>query len=78
MLSDPYTPIDCAVYDTYEIAIMQNKSLNLKWESDNGQTFNEQLKPVKLQIRNKAEFLILDSEVISEIRLDKILQAEII
>lgn len=78
MLSDAYTPIDCAIYDIYEIAIMQNKKLKLKWVSDDGQTFNEQLSPIKLQIKNKAEYLVLDSEMISEIRLDKILQAEII
>lgn len=78
MLNDPYTPIDCAIYDIYEIAIMQKKKLKLKWLSDDGQAFNKQLSPVKLQIKNKAEYLILDSEIISEIRLDKILQAEII
>ena len=78
MLSDPYTPIDCAIYDIYEIAIMQKKNLKLKWVSDDGQTVSERLSPVKLQIKNKAEYLILDSEIISEIRLDKILQAKII
>ena len=78
MLNDPYTPIDCAFYDIYEIAIMQNKQLNLKWLADDGQTCNEQVMPVKLQIKNKAEYLLLDSEKVSEIRLDKILQAEII
>jgi len=78
MLSNPYTPIDCAIYDNYEIAIMQKKKLKLKWLSDDGQVFNEKLKPIKLEIKNKAEYLILDSEIISEIRLDKILQVEII
>jgi len=78
MLNNPYTPIDCAIYDIYEIAIMQKKQLNLKWLNDDGQICNEQLKPVKLQIKNKAEYLLLDSEIVFEIRLDKILQAEII
>ena len=78
MLKDPYTPIDCAIYDIYEIAIMQKKDLLLKWLSDDGLTCNAQVKPVKLQIKNKAEYLLLDSDKISEIRLDKILQAEII
>ena len=78
MLNDPYTPINCAIYDIYEIAIMQNKKLKLKWLSDESQTFNEDLKPIKLLIKNKAEYLILDSEIISEIRLDKIIHAEII
>ncbi|MCW8934377.1 MAG: hypothetical protein OQK98_06610 [Gammaproteobacteria bacterium] len=78
MLNDPYTPVDCAIYDIYEIAIMQNKKLKLKWLADGGQTFNEDIKPIKLLIKNKAEYLILDSEIISEIRLDKIIRAEII
>lgn len=78
MLNDPYTPIDCAVYDSYEIAIMQNKRMQIRWTSDDGENHNEQLKPVKLQIKNNAEYLLLDSKINSEIRLDKILQAEII
>ena len=73
-----YIPIACSDYDIYEIAIMQNKNLKLKWMTEQGVIHTECLTPQKLLIINKAEYLIVDSEITDKIRLDKIRQVEIL
>ncbi|RDH81161.1 MAG: hypothetical protein DIZ80_13675 [endosymbiont of Galathealinum brachiosum] len=78
MPDKPYIPIACADYDIYEIAIMHNKRLRVKWMTEQGMIQSESLIPQKLQIINKAEYLIVDSKITDKIRLDKIQQAAII
>jgi len=80
MPDQPYQPIACADYDIYEIAIMQGCLLMLKWKLDSGEIFEQSVKPVKLEIKNGAEYLIFESQgmQIMKIRLDKILHAEIV
>lgn len=62
-----YTPIDCNFYDRLEAWSVQKELVNIQLTDDD--------KPVQgliidLYIRNKVEFLKLDSEI--EIRLDRI------
>lgn len=78
MSDKSYKPIACADYDIYEIAIMQNKRLRLEFESEQGYIQVEELKPLKLQIKDKAEYLLTDSKNAKEIRLDAIRHAQII
>ena len=79
--SDKYQPIRCFQYDVYEIAIMRNKFLELKWLDNNDVKQHQKVKPVNLKILNGAEYLIVELEVndevlISEIRLDKIIETK--
>jgi len=80
MVNDAYQPIACADYDTYEIAIMQGRPLMMKWETDSGDTIEQSVKPIKLEINDGAEYLNIEFKGLksSKIRLDKILHAEII
>lgn len=71
---DSYKPIPCALYDTYEIAIMHGEQLQLVWVDDNHQHHISVLKPVDLKTRQGAEFLIArtDDGNKLQLRLDHI------
>lgn len=78
MSDDKYQPVSCSEYDIYEIAIMRQQCLDLKWQNSHGIEHNQKVKPVDLKIINGAEYLIVelvpdDKSSISEIRLDKII-----
>ena len=78
MSETPYIPIACADYDIYEIAIMQRRQLSLSVSTSVGQI---NVTPVALKIENGAEYLeylVLDSDALQRIRLDKINQAEVV
>ncbi len=53
-----YTPIPCALYDTYEIAIMQGAQLRVAWHDADGQVHLGLLKPYDLLTRKDGEFLL--------------------
>jgi Rho-binding antiterminator len=55
---DTYKPISCADYDVYEIAIMHGESLQLVWRDKSSQDNISVLKPIDLQTREGAEFLV--------------------
>ena len=71
---DSYTPIPCAAYDTYEIAIMHGELLQLVWKDESNQHNINVLKPLDLQTREGIEFLIAktDEGEILNLRLDYI------
>lgn len=84
MSETPYTPIACADYDIYEIAIMQSRRLSLLLA---GSSSRINVIPVALKIENGAEYLeyvsdqnavVNDRHEPQRIRLDKINQAEVI
>lgn len=54
-----YTPIACAQYDIYEIAIMRGQRLNLQWRDPDGMSHEQTLTPKDLRIINQAEHLIV-------------------
>lgn len=75
--SPAYVPIPCANYDTYEIAIMHRRPLQLSWTDDNVY-HHERVTPLNLETRSGEEFLILrtaDGEL-RRVRLDKIRKVE--
>ena len=55
---DSYKPIPCAMYDTYEIAIMHGELLQLVWKDKLNQHNISVLKPLDLQTQAGVEFLI--------------------
>jgi len=83
MPDTPYRPIACADYDVYEIAIMRGHLLLLKCQVVSGDTLcgasARVVTPLALEIKEGAEYLRYASVSmeISEIRLDRILHAEI-
>ncbi len=71
---DSYTPIPCALYDNYEIAIMHGEQLQLVW-IDGAQRHNiSVVTPIDLKTRQGAEFLIATTEdgKTLQLRLDHI------
>ena len=71
---DSYKPISCADYDAYEIAIMHGESLQLVWKDKSSQDNISVLKPLDLQTREGAEFLVArtDEGKTLNLRLDHI------
>lgn len=85
MSDDPYQPIACADYDTYEIALMRNWPVDLEWIQPTGQVITERVMPVELKIIEGAEYLfcrMADPSLMDHaplrIRLDKIRYARIV
>jgi len=80
MSDSPYKPIPCADYDIYEIAIMQNRLLMLKWQTESAESREKRVTPVRLEIKDGAEYLLvqLDQEADLRIRLDRIHSATIV
>ena len=58
---DSYKSIPCGVYDTYEIAIMHGELIRLVWKDELNQHNISVLKPLDLQTREGAEFLIAET-----------------
>ena len=75
-----YTPIDCALYSDYEVAIVQHKRMRLSWRQAGGQLHIEVIRPVDLKTRDHEEFLLaetLEGKVL-ELRLDQIIKGEVL
>jgi Rho-binding antiterminator len=69
-----YTPIDCALYSEYELAILQGKRLRISWRDAEGQTRIDVCMPLDLVTRDHAEYLLVgraDGQRL-ELRLDRI------
>ena len=56
-MSSAYTPIDCDLYERYELAIMHRETLFLRWRDADGLTHLEHLTPTDLRARAGEEFL---------------------
>jgi len=74
MGTDPYRPISCALHSELELAIMHACWLELDWR-ENGQRRSARLRPRDLQTREGSEYLILedDSGTRMRIRLDHVI-----
>ena len=73
-----YTPIDCALYSEYELAIVQRRRLRISWTDVHGQSRIDMLCPVDLLTRDHAEYLVAnraDGHPV-EVRLDRISRCE--
>ena len=68
-----YTPISCAGYSEYELAILHRQRLRLTWCEDNV-IYDRVVMPLDLQTRNSEEFLICrdGADETLTIRLDRI------
>jgi Rho-binding antiterminator len=71
-----YRPIDCSVYDQYELAIMRRRRLMLGWRDEAGLTRLDRVSPVDLRTRDGEEFLVFVNSAGEElaVRLDRILE----
>lgn len=56
-MTDDYTPIDCDVYERFELAVMHRESLFIRWRDSDGVTHMEWLQPFDLRARAGEEFL---------------------
>ena len=74
---DPYTPIACARYSEYELAILHRQKLHLRWREDNVH-YDQVVVPLDLKTANHEEFLVcrnMTGETLT-IRLDHIQRME--
>ena len=67
-----YTPIDCALYSQYELAILHHRRLRVSWRDPVGETHIAMLIPRDLQTRDGAEYMIAEDQdgQALELRLD--------
>jgi len=74
-----YTPISCANYDQYEIAILHGNQMHLTWQTDN-MIHNQVVTPLNLRTAHGEEYLILRlaSGETAEVRLDQIRRSQIL
>jgi len=72
--NDLYKPIACSLHDEYEVAIMQKKSLNIRWRDDSGMSYRDEIMPEDIVVKDRQEFLVAKTKAgnILTIRLDKI------
>ena len=73
-MNKPYQPILCSLHDEYEIAIMHQKKLNIKWLDNTGASLSDYVLPQDILVKKKEEFLLAegsDNKALC-IRLDKI------
>lgn len=69
----PYQPIDCAIHDQLELAIMHEQTLHMQWQDDSGGMVEARIKPLDVVACKGVEylnFLYAGEETI--IRLDHI------
>lgn len=73
-----YKPIDCELYERYELAIMHREMLLVCWRDTDGLAHLEKLKPIDLRVSDGIEFLYALTESGGEraLRLDSIIKAQ--
>ena len=73
-----YKPISCALYNFYEVSILNRKSLRIVWKSARGLDRIETLTPIDLRTRNSAEYMIARNQIgqCRVLRLDRIRNAD--
>jgi len=73
----PYQPISCELHSEYELAIMHKNRLCITWRKDGIIVMDENVIPVDIQTKNKAEYLIVKTHknnAVYSIRLDYIIE----
>ena len=68
-MNNPYKPIACALYDEYEIAIMQGKHLNIRWLDSTGSCHTDKVLPKDILAKDKEEFLVVDTQDTKALRI---------
>jgi Rho-binding antiterminator len=74
---DPYSPIACARYSEYEVAILHRQKLHLRWHEGNVH-YDQVVLPLDLRTVNHEEFLVCrdSTGATLNIRLDRIQRME--
>jgi len=74
-----YSPMDCGQYSRLELAILQRRTLRLRWVWQ-GITHLELVHPVDLRTRRHAEYLILRDALGRRriLRLDRITRFDVL
>jgi transcriptional antiterminator Rof (Rho-off) len=52
-----YTPVDCGLHSSYELAIMQHQLVRLSWLDNEASVHTETVLPTDLVTRNGEEFM---------------------
>lgn len=75
---DKYQPIACGLHSQYELAIMHQQAIQLRWQEADGSVHNEKLQPLDLIAQQGEEFLLAETDdgIPRKIRLDRILKHE--
>ena len=73
-----YKPVSCALYNFYEVSILNRKVLRIVWRSARGIDRIETLTPIDLRTRKGAEYMIARNQIgqCRVIRLDRIRNAD--
>ena len=73
-----YTPVDCGLHSSYELAIMQHQLVRLSWLDNEASMHTETVLPTDLVTRNGEEFMRITRAGVDslEIRLDHIRRFE--
>lgn len=58
---EPYTPINCGDYDSFELAILHRQSLHITWHGEDGMEHIDTVMPTDLKTADHQEFLIAES-----------------
>ena len=79
-LDTPYQPISCEHHSQYELAIMHKNRLCLTWRENGEVVTDENIIPVDVQTKNKAEYLVVKTkgkDAVFYIRLDYIIEMHV-
>jgi transcriptional antiterminator Rof (Rho-off) len=73
-MTTDYRPVDCSLYDRYELAIMRRCPLMLGWRDEAGQSHLEPVAPLDLRTAAGEEFLVFLTAAgrRQSVRLDRI------
>ena len=76
-MSDLYQPVSCGIHSEYELAIMHNQRLCIKWQDSIKERHTLFAMPNDIFTRDHAEYLLVTDEAgtQTELRLDRILEA---
>jgi len=77
-MNKEYIPIPCAIYNRYEVTILNGQALKVVWKSARNIVRIETLRPTDLRTRSGAEYMIARNHIGQSrvIRLDRIKSAE--
>lgn len=73
-----YTPIDCATYSAFELAVIKASPLRISWRDNARQLHLGVVTPIDLLTRDRQEFLVVRDTAGGrlELRLDTIVKSE--
>ena len=72
--NEPYVPVSCSIHSEYELLIMHQDKIQLRWLDDKGITALDMVTAKDLQTKAGEEFLVVEDRHGKQyhVRLDKI------